>query len=183
MARSAGQEPITIRRVRGDEWGALRDLRLSALGGAPDMFGTTLAQAQERTEEEWREAASRGEHTDRWVTFVADDGDRLVGMASGTTSDADVAELIQMWVGPDVRRRGVGTRLGRAIIAWAADRGASVLRLAVNESEPGAVALYRSLGFSDTGRREPDLFAGREALAMIMEAPLRAHARPEGDPG
>lgn len=168
---------IFIRRIRADEWQALRDLRLSALAGAPQAFGTTLESAQKRTEDEWREAATRSERTDRWVTFVAEENGRLVGMVSGTFADHQgvllkdqVPELIQMWVEPRVRRLGVGKRLGEAVLAWATERGAATVRLQVNENERGAVALYKALGFIDTGRREPDLFEGRDGLAMVMEA-------------
>ncbi len=139
------------------------------------MFGTTLAQAQGRTDEEWRDAARRGEGGKRWVTFVADDAGALVGMATGAVIDDGAAELLQMWVDPNGRRSGVGTRLCEVVLRWAADRGAPVISLAVNGADPAAVALYRSVGFRDTRRREPDLFSGRDGLATIMErsAPAR----------
>lgn len=166
-----------VRRVRADEWEALRDLRLSALAGAPQAFGTTLASARARTPDDWREAAARGNCTDRWVTFVAEKNGQLVGMVSGTLVDDRgelledrAAELIQMWVEPRVRRQGIGKELGEAVLEWAAERGASTIRLQVNESEQGAVALYGGLGFVDTGRREADLFEGRDGIAMVMEA-------------
>jgi ribosomal protein S18 acetylase RimI-like enzyme len=133
------------------------------------MFGTTLAEAQLRDEEQWRDAARRGEGGERWITFVAEDEARLVGMASGALDEDGTAELLQMWVEPSARRRGSGTALCRAVIEWAAARRAPVVRLAVNGSDPAAVGLYRSVGFRDTGRREPDLFSGRKALATIME--------------
>ena len=47
-----------IRRVRADEWEALRDLRLRALADSPHAFATTLAEAERRSEAEWREAES-----------------------------------------------------------------------------------------------------------------------------
>jgi ribosomal protein S18 acetylase RimI-like enzyme len=56
------------------------------------------------------------------------------------------------------------------VLAWAASRQAAIVRLQVNAEGSGAVALYLSVGFCDTGRREPDLFHGREGVAMIMEA-------------
>ena len=161
----------SIRRVRADEWEALRDLRLSALAGAPNAFGTTLALARERSDAEWQEAARRGEGTDAWVTFVAEEDGALVGMASGIREN-EVYELIQMWVEPRARRRSVGTALCEAVIDWARERRAPFVRLAVNPDEPGAVALYRSLGFVDTGQREPDQFEGRDGLAMVMERRL-----------
>lgn len=162
---------VLVRSVHATEWEALRDLRLRALAGAPQMFGTTLAEAKVRTDEAWREAARRGESAGHWITFVAEDAGHLVGMVSGSLADDAVVELLQMWVEPTARRRRIGTRLCQAVLNWAATRHAPLVRLAVNDSEPGAVALYRSLGFRDTGRREPDLFSGREGLATIMEAP------------
>jgi GNAT superfamily N-acetyltransferase len=171
-----------VRRVRADEWRELRDLRLSALAGAPQAFGTTLASARVRGDSDWQDAARRGEGTDAWVTFVADEDGTLVGMASGLREN-DVDELIQMWVEPRARRRGVGTALGEAVVDWAAGRNAPLVRLAVNPDEPGAVALYRSLGFRDTVRRDPDLFHGRPGLAMIMERvlPRGASLRTDSD--
>ena len=162
----------TIRRIRADEWAALRDLRLRAFAGAPDAFGTTLASAQRRSDADWQEAARRGEAGDPWATFVAEDSGELVGMASGLRDENGVHELIQMWVEPRVRRHGVGSDLVRAVVEWAAGLGAPFVRLAVNPANPSAVALYRSLGFRDTGRREPDLFECRSGLAMIRERAL-----------
>lgn len=151
---------------------SLRDLRLRALADAPHMFGTTLAFAKSRSDDDWKSAARRGESAEDWATFVADDRGQLVGMASGTVEEQGVVDLIQMYVEPAARRSRVGTRLGEAIIGWARERGAWRVRLAVNSEDGGAPALYRSLGFIDTGRRESDRFEGREVLAMVMEKAL-----------
>lgn len=161
----------TVRPVRIEEWEALRDVRLRALADAPQMFGTTLSEAERRTDAEWQDAARRGASGDRWLTFVADDGGRLIGMVSGVLDEHGVVDLIQMWVEPAARRAGVGTRLGQAVLRWAIERDSPVARLGVNASEPGAIALYRFLGFRDTGRREP-LFPGHDVQAMEMEAPV-----------
>src|SRR5213080_4673861 len=67
---------VRIRQVHPDEWEALRDVRLAAL-------------AEERA---FDEARSRGWASgEGWAgevaTFVADDGDRSVGMATGFHPD------------------------------------------------------------------------------------------------
>ena len=170
---------IDIRRVRADEWEALRDLRLRALADSPHAFATTLAEAERRSEAEWREAASRGASGPLWATFVALDRGDLVGMATGhfpeerhlDIDDPAIVSLIQMWVAPAVRRTGVGGRLVRAVFAWAAERGSAVVRLGVNMADPGAGAFYRSLGFRDTSRRER--IPARDMLVMEMEAPTK----------
>lgn len=165
-----------IRRVRADEWEALRDLRLRALADAPRAFSTTLAEARRRDEAWWREAAARGARGETWATFVAVDGDELVGLASGydgdenvrAPSDAPYASLMQMWVDPRHRRHGLARALANAVVAWARDRGIGRVRLHVVLSETGAVALYRSLGFRDTGHRER-VRDDRDDVEMEME--------------
>jgi ribosomal protein S18 acetylase RimI-like enzyme len=180
---TAPARDVAVRQVRADEWEALRDLRLRALADAPEAFSTTLAQGRARSEADWREAARKGASGERQATFVADDAGALTGMVTGFLAEPgaghDAATLIQMWVAPEVRRSGVGSRLVRALIAWAAQRGAPVLRLQVNASEARPIAFYGSLGFHDTGRREP-LFPGREMQVLEMEAPI---APPRPTPG
>lgn len=155
VSRSATLDPVTeVRRVRADEWEALRDVRLRALGDTPLAFSTTLAEARLRDETWWREAAARGTRGDSWITFIAEGRGPLLGMATGHYPDEDLVErdepslasLMQMWVAPEARR----------------------VVLAV----PGAIAFYRSLGFHDTGRRDP-VSAERDDFEMEMERPCR----------
>lgn len=168
---------VEVRRVRAAEWEALRDLRLRALADAPQAFGTTLAQAERRSEADWREAARRGASGDRWSTFVADGGGRLVGTATGhfpderhrALDDPAIVSVIQMWVDPAVRRAGLGTRLVQAVLRWAAERGSPVARLEVNGTDADAIAFYGSVGFRDTGRRAP-FWPDRDVPAIEMEA-------------
>ena len=48
---------MQVRRVRPDEWRALRDVRLRALETDPDAFGATVAEALARPDEEWQSRA------------------------------------------------------------------------------------------------------------------------------
>ncbi len=58
---------MRIRRVRADEWHALRDLRLRGLETDPDAFGGTLAESLTKPDAEWQARAASTET----VTFVA----------------------------------------------------------------------------------------------------------------
>ncbi len=62
--------------------------------------------------------------------------------------------LVQDWafcadltVQPGARRRGLGRTMMAGLVAWAAERGASVMLLQVISDNEPALALYRSLGF------------------------------------
>jgi len=170
---------VEIRRLGAGEWRPLKDVRLRALKDAPRAFSSTFSEAATRTDDEWRDAADRGSRGESWVTFVADDGVSIVGMASGhfpfeahhPIDDPALVSLIQMWVDPALRRRGVGRRLVEAVIAWAAERGSRVVRLGVTATETGAVAFYEALGFRDTGRRDTSI--ARLGPVIEMERPCR----------
>jgi ribosomal protein S18 acetylase RimI-like enzyme len=167
-----------IRRVRADDWQALRELRLRALADAPRAFSATLAEAQARNEAWWRESARRSAEDEGWVTFVGERDGQLIAMATGTfpverlhgLDDPAIASLIQMWVDPSARRTGLGHELIEAVAAWAAEHDSAVLRTGVTASEQRAVAFYESLGFRDTGRREE---YKRLGAVIEMERPCR----------
>lgn len=158
--------------MRADEWEALRDVRLRALADAPRAFSTTLAEAETRAEQDWRDAATRGAAGDRWATFVADDGGTFVGMASGylpgESHETPLAYLMQMWVDPSRRRQGIGAGLIAEVLGWARSRGAARIRLDVVIGELPAIRLYERVGFRDTGRRAR-VRDDRDDVEMEME--------------
>jgi ribosomal-protein-alanine N-acetyltransferase len=65
---------------------------------------------------------------------------------------AGEAELLLLAVAPDHRRRGVGRSLLDAFLERARSAGAQRVHLEVRDGNP-AIAMYRSAGFSDAGRR------------------------------
>ncbi|MFJ8043589.1 GNAT family N-acetyltransferase [Kitasatospora sp. NPDC096147] len=163
---------IELRTVTSDDWPLWRSVRLAALTEAPYAFGSTLT--------EWQGAGDREE---RWRARLSIPGahdlvallDGLpVGIASGVPGAAvDEAELISMWVGPTARGKGVADRLIREVERWAAERGATRLRLAVMPDNRNATALYERHGFTDTG--EPGHLlpdgVGRERIMAKSWAP------------
>jgi ribosomal protein S18 acetylase RimI-like enzyme len=141
---------VDLRTLTSDDWSVWRELRLAALAEAPYAFGARLS--------DWQGA---GDRVDRWrarlelpgsYNLVAVHDATPAGMVTGRpTPDPGVAELISMWVAPFARGRGVGDRLVRAVLAWAHDRGAHRVELAVAEGNDRAASLYRRHGFVDTG--------------------------------
>lgn len=66
--------------------------------------------------------------------------------------DMDLAGLLQVAVAPQSRRQGVGSAIVNASLRWARLRGATKAWLAVEAANSGAIALYRSFGFTDAYR-------------------------------
>lgn len=145
-----------MRRGEGDQ---LRGVRLRALADAPYAFSSSLDRESGLGLEFWEDRATESDLGADGVVFVAIGDGRSLGMAGGffVDEERDVAMLWGMWVDPSTRRGGVGQALLEAVAGWAQDSGADRLRLAVTDCEAAtpAAALYRKLGFVETGEREP----------------------------
>ena len=76
--------------------------------------------------------------------------------------EADVMTIATTEVG---RGQGIARRLLQAGIDWALSRGAEAVHLEVDEHNEPALGLYRSIGFSEWGRR-PDYYPGADAILM-----------------
>jgi ribosomal protein S18 acetylase RimI-like enzyme len=85
--------------------------------------------------------------TPNYRIFVALDGDRVVGMATGFTHfHPDKGEeffVNELGVGDDYRRRGIGERLLRTILAEAKAMGCPDAWLGTEHVNGPALALYR----------------------------------------
>ena len=137
---------MEIERLSGMEWQRLKRIRLAALQGAPEAFGTTLETAKEWPDDVWRQQARD------LPTFVATDDGVDVGMARcATEGSTEDAYLISMWVAPVARGRGVGEQLVEAVSDWALAAGFSRLLLDVADDNTAAMALYKRLSFRPTG--------------------------------
>lgn len=72
-----------VRQIRADEGPRLRALRLRALADSPWAFGSTLAREEAFTDDVWQERAALSAAGEDRVTFIAEDDDRWIGMATG----------------------------------------------------------------------------------------------------
>ncbi len=141
-----GTSTIEIRLLTTDDWPVFRRVRLRSLADTPQFFGSTLADAQARTDQGWQVLL-----TER-VQFVAlADGAELGTVGGMPDLDRGGLHLISMWVAPEARGTGVSDRLVRAILDQAAADGHSVVRLEVAEGNTVAERLYLRNGFVRTG--------------------------------
>lgn len=92
----------------------------------------------------------------RGVTFIVAEEAAGQGTVAGYAvliQAIDEAELLNLAVPGDHRRRGIGTALVRRILETAAEEGIRSVYLEVRESNSAARKLYASHGFTEVGRR------------------------------
>jgi GNAT superfamily N-acetyltransferase len=145
---------VDVRRVRAEEWRALRDTRLRALEDAPDAFATRFEEARMRPDEWWVDWAAVSAEGDGQAMFLAWDGAAAVGIVGTFPAEDGRRWLIAMWTDPGARGRGVGRALVEAIATFVRDAGSRELFLQVLEGNDTASSLYCSCGFEDVGPGE-----------------------------
>lgn len=100
------------------------------------------------SERAFRDALGNG----RYYAQGAWGAQQLVGYLIGAVV-ADEAELLQIGVAPEQRRRGIAAALLGDYLAWLRAREVVALHLEVRESATAAQAFYRRAGFDAVGRR------------------------------
>ena len=146
---------VHVRRLRADEWPALRAVRLAALADAPGAFGSTMARELAFGEAEWRERVANAPN------FIAWCDDKPVGLVTvicrqnddGTGSPPEW-ELVSMWVSPDARGSGAADLLVSAIADVVRAESGRQVTLWVADGNDRARAFYLKAGFRPTGLRQ-----------------------------
>jgi ribosomal-protein-alanine N-acetyltransferase len=80
-------------------------------------------------------------------------------------------EILDVAVPENHRRQGHAYQLLRKFLLFAGKRGARDLFLEVRESNAAAIALYRQLGFTPSGRR-PDYYQQPDEAALLLHLKL-----------
>ena len=99
-----------------------------------------------------------------WV--VAMDGQTLVGYV-GSQTVLGWADMMNLAVAPQYRRRGIGEELVKQLIDRLLKNDVSCLTLEVRVSNTPAVALYEKLGFVEVGCR-PNYYHNPREDALIL---------------
>lgn len=118
----------------------------------------------------WEEATFRGllrRHTA--ALFVAEDAGQLIGYAVLWFA-ADEAELGDLAVHPEARRRGLGRWILEGALREARLRGATHVFLEVREANAGARRMYEKAGFETVGVR-PSYYTHPVEDAILMRRP------------
>ncbi len=175
-------DPVSIDRLAGDDWQALRELRLAALAESPHAFWAKLSDESRYGRAEWMS------FLEAVCWFVARREGRGIGLAGLLEPEHADPELIGMWVAPAERGRGTGGRLTRAVLDDARVRGATSVGLWVTEGNDSARTLYQRLGFVYTGEWAAlphDAAAGEHRMTCLLSEsnrPTTADPRPPSAP-
>lgn len=99
--------------------------------------------------------------------WLAESAGQIAGCVAMRPHDAGRVEVKRLYVRPAFRRLGVGRALAYRVLAAAVDAGYRRVCLDTLPSMTGAIAMYRSLGFTDIEAYYPNpvpgaLFLGRE---------------------
>ncbi len=98
-----------------------------------------------------------------WV--VALDGEKLVGYVGSQTVMGD-ADMMNIAVDPDYRKRGIAANLVEELILRLRQRDAVSLTLEVRASNTPAICLYEKLGFQQVGVR-PNYYRNPKENAIL----------------
>jgi ribosomal-protein-alanine acetyltransferase len=102
--------------------------------------------------------------------FVAVDSGRVVGYVMARISGEE-AEILNLAVLPDDRRRGLARQLLTAGLAALVESKVADVYLEVRESNAGAIALYQGFGFRPVGLRS-DYYRNPREDALVLRAAL-----------
>ena len=98
--------------------------------------------------------------------LVAAEADTVVGYV-GSQSVMDEADMMNIAVHPEHRRRGIAQELVHRLVAALLEKKVRCLTLEVRASNEPAKALYHGLGFEQIGRR-PNYYRNPREDALIL---------------
>ena len=147
---------MTVRRVVEDDWAALRAVRLEMLADTPQAYLETVADAEARTEGEWRFRAhrgSRGPHRPRlWRRATRTLPGRWVGYLACFVDAPGQGHVVSVYVAPRAPGHRAGDRTARRRGGWARGEAAlNRLHLLVHEHNDRARGVLPRYGFTETG--------------------------------
>lgn len=143
---------IHVRRLGIDDWEANRDIRLQALAEFPGNYFTSLAEAEKRTEADWRAMLT----DPKMAIFGLFDGEALAGLTAAYIDDEDptgaTAGLAMSYLRPGWRGHGLSARLFPPRLDWARERGCTRVTVSHRASNTPSMRGILRHGFALAGK-------------------------------
>jgi GNAT superfamily N-acetyltransferase len=161
---------ITIRRIRTGEADLFRQMRLKSLQDAPYAFSSTYDSTSRRSIESWREQAESTTRGSDRATFFAFSEAVPVGIAAlyRLEGQAEVGEVLQVWVTPEFRGTGVARDLMDAIFLWAGENNFRRIIAGVTKVNLRALKFYTKYGFSVMDESLPNVSDGVSLVKAVQ---------------
>lgn len=137
---------------------------------AADIEAVMSVQARSREASQWSRDGYARAAAGEYAAWVAAAGNSVVGFLV-LRIVADEAEVLNLAVEPESRRRGVAAGLLAAAIDASRAAGATRAFLEVRESNAGAIAFYQRQDFRLDGRR-PKYYTGPREDALVLSRGL-----------
>lgn len=144
---------VFVRRLTPEDWQENKAIRLEALAECPGNYFTSLAEAQARSEGDWRAMLDSPTLT----VFGLYDGDALAALTAIYIADEDptgkTAGFAMSYIRPAWRGQGHAATLHKARLDWARANGMTRVIVSHRASnEPSRRAIERS-GFTRISAR------------------------------
>jgi ribosomal-protein-alanine N-acetyltransferase len=133
-----------------------------------DVDALLLLESECFANNPWSRGLWAAEFTSGRHVFVADTGERVIGLVAVRTSGAE-SELLRIAVRPQHQGRGIAASLMEVAQANARSVGASTMFLEVEHDNVAALALYGDTGFRTVARRNNYYGTGRHAEIMTCD--------------
>src|SRR5437764_11823037 len=108
---------VATRRVRPEDWAALKALRVAMLADTPIAFSETVEKARRRPDDEWIARATKGSTSEAVATWVAESDREIVGMLAGLADDARTW-IVSVYLDPGYRGLGLLGELLEHAATW-----------------------------------------------------------------
>ena len=159
---------ISVRRIQIDEGELFKRMRLTALRESPFAFASTYKAALRRSPKGWSEQADSTAQGSNRCTFIAFSDDSPIGIAAlyRTKEESDTGELLQVWVSPEHRGRGVARDLMDAVFQWASANGFRAVVTTIGKGNVRALRFYQKHGFKRNSEASLD---GPDNLGVLVK--------------
>ena len=157
---------MASRALLSDEVSDYKAIRLRALSVDPKAFCSTHERESAFDETTWMGRLTSFAGRPGTVFVEEIDGELLAMLGVGCAEAHGQATIWGMWVDPVARRRGSARRLLGAAFDWCSRQGLTSLTLEVLPASSAAIALYRSVGFTEARSTDAD------AAEIMMSAPV-----------
>lgn len=141
---------LSVRRIQLGEGELFKQMRLASLHESPTAFSTTYESALARSAESWGEQADNSAQGSDHATFIAFSDDLPIGITAlyRDGEKIGVGEVLQVWVAPEYRSKGVALNLMDAVFQWLSESDFQKIIIRVAKGNTRALGFYRKYGFN-----------------------------------